>query len=183
MEVPKPNYLLNKQLTNKELKNAWRTFEHSGIRNYQPENEESSNQQQADEHQTGGYTVVIDQPNSKIAKIKPIRQLDPNQADQINLMQPSVIYQRYDKLDQNYDQKAQDDSDEDLDEDETINEYSKDDYTSKDDFQDELKNGDKDSLRKSYKQDNSVTKQIAMPKRRFSARRKGSARKVFYDYE
>lgn len=35
VEVPQPNYLPNKQLTDKELKNAWNVFEYSGIKNSQ----------------------------------------------------------------------------------------------------------------------------------------------------
>ena len=83
VEVPRINYLPDKQLTKKELQNAWRAFEYSGIRNHQ---EEEANSQPA-------------QPNLIIANQHPSSNLIAIHSNNHQMQPPSVIYQRYDAID------------------------------------------------------------------------------------
>lgn len=190
VEVPKPNYLLDKQLTNKELKNAWRVFEYSGIKNYQAEKEnngepkpliqpppslpapnyqitnpiQSTNNHQDSESDhivVNGNQIRINPGEVKHIKIK-------------NSMKPSVIYQRkIDQNKQNYEEKsiAVDDEYEDLENNETIKDSIRNDLRDNLDYN--FKNSYKDTLK------DNIKKQIIMSKRNNNIKK--IAKKMYHD--
>lgn len=179
VEVPKHNYLADKQLSNQELKNAWKVFEYSGIKQNlqggtsQIDDDEQSNRDtglMSNHHSPSNLPVPMPvhsnmqspqmspqmPPISVSVNGVPVNPVLMHQNHQPSSnMQPQVIYQRYDTADLDLEN-----------------------------IKESVRDSSKDSLHsyKDHNRDYSSKHSLPKLKRRSSLKRKIS-KKVFYDYD